>query len=114
MALVTADTRAGLEMSEGLAEGGRCRHDLRPREECLAPALRRSRRGFPATRDLRCRSPSRLRPGRRDANTRGRTHPRDNAVSWGARPGRCVEWRAVIDVNLTGAFLFSRRQAGRC
>ena len=116
VAIVTGGSRGlGAECAEGLAEGGASLVLCARRDEWLTPAIESLRaRGFPAE-GLRCdvSSPSDVqavveqtldRHGRIDilVNNAG--------VSWGARPEAMPldQWKRVIDVNLTGAFICSQ------
>jgi NAD(P)-dependent dehydrogenase (short-subunit alcohol dehydrogenase family) len=119
VAIVTGGSRGlGLEMAEGLAEAGAALMICARRDEWLTPAIASLReRGFTADgaiadvtkpEDVQAVVDATLaRHGRIDilVNNAG--------VSWGARPEEMPieKWRMVIDVNLTGAFLFSQAAA---
>ena len=120
VAIVTGGSRGlGAEFAEGLAEAGASLMLCARRDEWLLPALDSMRaRGFTAE-GMRCdvSNPADVqavvdqtiaRYGRIDilVNNAG--------VSWGERPEAMTleQWQKVIDVNLTGAFLFSQA-AGR-
>jgi NAD(P)-dependent dehydrogenase (short-subunit alcohol dehydrogenase family) len=118
VAIVTGGSRGlGQEMAEGLAEAGAALFLCARREEWLTPAVAALRaRGFAvdgAISDVA--QPDQVQAvvdrtlaiyGRLDilVNNAG--------VSWGAPPEEMPldRWQKVIDINLTGAFLFS--QAG--
>jgi gluconate 5-dehydrogenase len=120
VAIVTGASRGlGEEMAEGLAEAGAALTICARREEWLAPTLDRFKaRGFrveglvadvskPA--DIQAVVDRTMAAyGRLDilVNNAG--------VTWGAEPEDLPldKWQKVIDVNLTGAFLFSQA-AGR-
>jgi gluconate 5-dehydrogenase len=120
VAIVTGGSRGlGLEMAEGLAEAGAAVMLCARRDEWLTPAIAAMKeRGFTVDGML-CDvakpdhvqavvSHTVARHGRVDIliNNAG--------VSWGARPEAMPieKWQMVIDVNLTGAFLFAQA-AGR-
>ena len=120
VAIVTGGSRGlGEEMAEGLAEAGASLMICARREQWLAPTLESFRgRGFTAD-GLVCdvADPNQVQAvvdktmasyGRVDilVNNAG--------VTWGARPEEMPldKWQRVIDVNLTGAFLFAQA-AGR-
>src|SRR5882672_9785113 len=120
VAIVTGGSRGlGAEFAEGLAEAGASLMLCARRDEWLAPEVEALRaRGFTAE-GMRCdvSSPSDVqavvdktvqRYGKVDilVNNAG--------VSWGERPEAMAleQWTKVIDVNLTGAFIFSQA-AGR-
>ncbi|HEX8502872.1 MAG TPA: glucose 1-dehydrogenase [Pyrinomonadaceae bacterium] len=120
VAVVTGGSRGlGREMAEGLAEAGASLMLCARREEWLAPTLEDFRgRGFRAEGML-C-----------DVANQGQVQAvvdrtveafgqldilvNNAGVSWGERPERMPldKWQKVIDVNLTGAFLFAQA-AGR-
>ena len=120
VAIVTGGSRGlGLEMAEGLAEAGAAIMLCARRGEWLTPSVNAMReRGFTvdgAVCDVS--NPTQVqavvdatiaRHGRIDilVNNAG--------ITWGAAPEEMPleKWRAVIDVNLTGTFLFSQA-AGR-
>jgi gluconate 5-dehydrogenase len=120
VAIVTGGSRGlGLEMAEGLAEAGASLMICARREQWLTPAVSALReRGFTvdgAICDI-------ARPEQVQAvvdQTMAR-HGRidilvNNAgVTWGASPEAMPveKWQMVIDINLTGTFLFSQA-AGR-
>jgi NAD(P)-dependent dehydrogenase (short-subunit alcohol dehydrogenase family) len=116
VAIVTGGSRGlGLEMAEGLAEAGAVLMICARREQWLTPALSQLReRGFTvdgAICDIA--QPEQVqsvvdqtlaRHGRIDIliNNAG--------VTWGASPEAMPieKWQMVLDVNLTGTFLFSQ------
>ena len=116
VAIVTGGSRGlGLEMSEGLAEAGAALMICARREQWLTPALSQLReRGFTvdgAICDIA--QPEQVqsvvdrtmaRHGRIDIliNNAG--------VTWGAAPEAMPieKWQMVLDINLTGTFLFSQ------
>jgi len=116
VALVTGGSRGlGAEMAEGLAEAGASLMLLARREQWLAPAIEgMKQRGFHCEGAL-CdvANPAAV------ADAVGQTVARygkidillNNAgVTWGA-PAEDMpleKWQSVIDVNLTGAFLFAQ------
>ena len=120
VAIVTGGSRGlGEEMAEGLAEAGAALMICARREQWLSPTLERfAARGFrveglvadvsnPA--DVQAVVDQAMASyGRLDilVNNAG--------VTWGARPEEMPleKWQKVIDVNLTGAFLFAQA-AGR-
>jgi gluconate 5-dehydrogenase len=128
-ALVTGGSRGlGREIAEGLAEAGASLMLLARREQWLTPTLEEfGRRGF------RCEGmvcdvaePGQIEPAvAKTLEIYGKIDVLVNnaGVSWGA-PAETMtleKWRMVIDVNLTGAFLFCQavgrrmieRRAGR-
>src|SRR4051812_3409741 len=119
-ALVTGGSRGlGQEMAEGLAEAGAAVMLVARRAEWLDPAVERFRgRGFrceglladaadPASAEVAVR---------RTVDAFGRVDILINnaGVTWGqaAEEMPLDKWRSVLDVNLTGAFLFAQA-AGR-
>ena len=119
-AIVTGGSRGlGKEMAEGLAEAGASLMLCARREEWLAPTLEEFRgRGFTAEGML-CDvvEPEQVRAVvARTVEAFGKVDVLVNnaGVSWGERPERMPldKWRKVLDVNLTGAFLFAQA-AGR-
>jgi gluconate 5-dehydrogenase len=120
VAIVTGGSRGlGLEMAEGLAEAGAALMLCARRDEWLTPAVSSLReRGFTVegavcdiARPEQVQSvvdQTMARHGRIDilVNNAG--------VTWGAPPESMPveKWQMVIDVNLTGTFLFSQA-AGR-
>lgn len=129
VALVTGGSRGlGREMAEGLAEAGASLLILARREQWLEPTLADFRaRGF------RCEgliadvsNPADVQAAvSKTLETYGRLDILVNnaGISWGAPPEQMPldKWRLVLDINLTGAFLFCqaaaaemiRRQYGR-
>jgi len=116
VAIVTGGSRGlGLEMAEGLAEAGAALMICARREQWLTPALSQLReRGF-TVEGAMCdvAQPAQVqsvvdgtlaRYGRIDIliNNAG--------VTWGASPEAMPieKWHMVLDVNLTGTFLFSQ------
>src|SRR5262245_14134814 len=113
VAIVTGGSRGlGLEMAEGLAETGAACMFCARRDEWLTPALTGMRgRGF-AVDGMLCdvAKPDQVQAVVDDTlKKHGRVDILINnaGVSWGARPEAMPveKWQAVIDVNLTGAFL---------
>jgi gluconate 5-dehydrogenase len=120
VALVTGGSRGlGLEMAEGLAEAGARVMICARRDQWLTPALESLRgRGFDADGAL-CDVADPARVQATVDQTIARFGQIDilvnNAgISWGAEPETMPldKWQAVIDANLTGAFLFAQA-AGR-
>jgi gluconate 5-dehydrogenase len=119
-AIVTGGSRGlGLEMAEGLAEAGASLMLCARREEWLTPALAELKgRGFQVD-GLLCDV---AKPGDvqavvdRAMQAYGRIDILVNnaGITWGAEPEDLPldKWQKVIDVNLTGAFLFAQA-AGR-
>jgi NAD(P)-dependent dehydrogenase (short-subunit alcohol dehydrogenase family) len=116
VAIVTGGSRGlGLEMAEGLAEAGAALMICARREQWLTPALSQLReRGFTVDGTI-CdiAQPEQVqsvvdqtlaRHGRIDIliNNAG--------VTWGASPEAMPieKWQMVLDINLTGTFLFSQ------
>jgi NAD(P)-dependent dehydrogenase (short-subunit alcohol dehydrogenase family) len=119
-AIVTGGSRGlGREMAEGLAEAGASLMLCARREEWLRPTLEEFRgRGFNAEGML-CdvAEPEQVRAVvARTVEAFGKVDVLVNnaGVSWGERPETMPldRWRKVLDVNLTGAFLFAQA-AGR-
>ncbi|MEX2260546.1 MAG: SDR family oxidoreductase [Bryobacteraceae bacterium] len=120
VALVTGGSRGlGEEMAEGLAEAGCSLMLLARRDQWLAPAVDCLRaRGFRAEGAL-CdvSNPDEVQAAvRKTMEAFGRIDILINnaGVSWGAPAEEMPldKWRMVLDINLTGAFLFSQA-AGR-
>jgi len=120
VAIVTGGSRGlGEEMAEGLAEAGAALMLCARREQWLTPALERFRgRGFKAegmVADVSNPADVQAVVGRTVA-IYGRVDILVNnaGISWGAEPAEMPldKWQKVIDVNLTGAFLFAQA-AGR-
>jgi NAD(P)-dependent dehydrogenase (short-subunit alcohol dehydrogenase family) len=129
VAIVTGGSRGlGYEIADGLAEAGASLMICARRSDWLAPALDALRsRGYTVEGAL-CdvsNGDDVQRVVDQTMATFGRIDILVNnaGVSWGAEPEAMPldKWRKVIDVNLTGAFLFSqaagremlRRQSGR-
>jgi NAD(P)-dependent dehydrogenase (short-subunit alcohol dehydrogenase family) len=119
VAIVTGGSRGlGQEMAEGLAEAGAALTLCARREEWLTPAVDRMRaRGY-AVEGAVCdvsRADQVQAVVDRTLATYGRIDILINnaGVSWGAEPEDMPldKWQKVIDVNLTGAFLFSQAAA---
>ena len=120
VAIVTGGSRGlGLEMAEGLAEAGAALMLCARREEWLTPTADAMRaRGFrvaAATCDVS--HPAQVQAViDRTLAAYGKVDILVNnaGVTWGARPEDLPldKWQKVIDINLTGAFLFSQA-AGR-
>jgi NAD(P)-dependent dehydrogenase (short-subunit alcohol dehydrogenase family) len=120
VAIVTGGSRGlGAEFAEGLAEAGAAVMLCARREEWLAPGLESLRaRGYQAEA-MQCDVSSVADVEAVVRATLGRFGKIDilvnNAgVSWGERPEAMTleQWRKVVDVNLTGAFICSQT-AGR-
>jgi NAD(P)-dependent dehydrogenase (short-subunit alcohol dehydrogenase family) len=120
VAIVTGGSRGlGQEMAEGLAEAGASLMLCARREEWLTPTVNGMReRGFRAE-GLLC-DVSNLEQVQAVVDGTIETYGKvdillNNAgVSWGERPETMPfdKWQKVIDINLTGAFLFAQA-AGR-
>jgi len=120
VAIVTGGSRGlGEEMAEGLAEAGAALTICARREQWLTPTLERfAARGFRViglVADVS--NPTDVQAVvERTMATYGRVDILVNnaGVTWGARPEEMPldKWQKVIDVNLTGAFLFAQA-AGR-
>jgi len=120
-ALVTGGSRGlGAEIAEGLAEAGASLFILARREQWLSPAIESMReRGFNchgALCDVRD-------PAQADRAVEAAVEAlggidilvNNAGITWGADPVETPleKWQAVIDVNLTGAFLFCQRVGKR-
>jgi gluconate 5-dehydrogenase len=120
VAIVTGGSRGlGEEMAEGLAEAGASLMLCARRQEWLTPTVDRMReRGFAVEGvvcDVAKPSDVQLVVDRTIATYKQIDILVNNAgVTWGERPEAMPldKWQKVIDVNLTGAFLFSQA-AGR-
>jgi len=129
VAIVTGGSRGlGQEMAEGLAEAGASLMLCARREEWLAPTVTDMRaRGF-TVEGMRCdvAKPADVQAVvDRTVSRFGKVDILINnaGVTWAAEPEAMPidKWQKVIDINLTGAFLFSqaagrdmlRRQWGR-
>jgi NAD(P)-dependent dehydrogenase (short-subunit alcohol dehydrogenase family) len=119
VAIVTGGSRGlGQEMAEGLAEAGAALMLCARREEWLTPAVDLMRaRGY-AVEGAVCdvsRADQVQSVVDRTLATYGRIDILINnaGVSWGAEPEDMPldKWQKVIDINLTGAFLFSQAAA---
>jgi NAD(P)-dependent dehydrogenase (short-subunit alcohol dehydrogenase family) len=120
VAIVTGGSRGlGREMAEGLAEAGASLMLCARREEWLRPTVAEMReRGFKAEGVL-CdvANPEQVkRVVDKTIEVYGKVDILINnaGVSWGERPESMPfdKWQKVIDINLTGAFLFAQA-AGR-
>src|SRR5262245_25046507 len=120
VAIVTGASRGlGEEMAEGLAEAGAALMICARRDEWLTPTVERfTRLGFRVdgmVADVSKQSDVQAVVDRAMA-TYGRVDILVNnaGVTWGAEPEDMPldKWQKVIDVNLTGAFLFAQA-AGR-
>ncbi|HEX8774076.1 MAG TPA: glucose 1-dehydrogenase [Pyrinomonadaceae bacterium] len=120
VAIVTGGSRGlGREMAEGLAEAGAALMLCARREKWLAPTVRElSERGF-RVEGMLCdvvRQEQVEAVVARTMEVFGKVDILVNnaGVSWGERPEKMAldKWQKVIDVNLTGAFLFAQA-AGR-
>ena len=120
VAIVTGGSRGlGQEMAEGLAEAGATLMLCARREEWLLPTVEEFRgRGFKAEGILCDVANAEQVQAVVDATvaTYGRVDILINnaGVSWGERPETMPldKWQKVIDINLTGSFLFAQA-AGR-
>ncbi|MCM3872726.1 MAG: SDR family oxidoreductase [Pyrinomonadaceae bacterium] len=119
-AIVTGGSRGlGKEMAEGLAEAGASLMLCARREEWLTPTVEEFRgRGF-RTEGLLCdvSNPEQVqRVVDKTVEAYGKIDILINnaGVSWGELPEKMPfdRWQNVIDINLTGAFLFAQ-SAGR-
>ncbi|MDQ3755173.1 MAG: SDR family NAD(P)-dependent oxidoreductase, partial [Acidobacteriota bacterium] len=119
-AIVTGGSRGlGQEMAEGLAEAGASVMLCARREQWLAPTVEEMRaRGF-SVEGMVCDVTNPEQVQQVVDATVGAYDKVDilvnNAgVSWGERPEKMAldKWQKVIDINLTGAFLFAQA-AGR-
>jgi NAD(P)-dependent dehydrogenase (short-subunit alcohol dehydrogenase family) len=119
-AIVTGGSRGlGREMAEGLAEAGASLMLCARREEWLRPTLEEMRgRGF-RVEGMLCDvvDPEQVQAVvNKTVEAFGKIDILVNnaGISWGERPERMPldKWQKVIDVNLTGAFLFAQA-AGR-
>ena len=120
VAIVTGGSRGlGKEMAEGLAEAGASLMLCARREEWLTPTVEELRgRGFKVegqTGDVA--NPEQVQQVvSRAMEAYGKVDILINnaGVSWGERPEKMPfdKWQKVIDINLTGAFLFAQA-AGR-
>ena len=120
VAIVTGGSRGlGLEMATGLAEAGASLMLCARRDQWLTPALAQLReRGF-TVEGLQCdvSHPDAVQTVvDRTVRTYGRLDILVNnaGVTWAAPPAEMPfeKWQQVIDVNLTGSFLFAQA-AGR-
>jgi NAD(P)-dependent dehydrogenase (short-subunit alcohol dehydrogenase family) len=120
VAIVTGGSRGlGKEMAEGLAEAGSSLMLCARRDEWLTPTVKEMReRGFRAEGMLCDVADSKQVQAVVDATvaTYGKVDILINnaGVSWGQEPETMPldKWQKVIDINLTGAFLFAQA-AGR-
>ena len=120
VAIVTGGSRGlGKEMAEGLAEAGARLMLCARRDEWLTPTVKEMReRGFQVAGVL-CdvSNPEQVQAVvERTIEAFGQVDILLNnaGVSWGERPERMPfdKWQKVLDINLTGAFLFAQA-AGR-
>jgi gluconate 5-dehydrogenase len=120
VAIVTGGSRGlGREMAEGLAEAGAALMICARREEWLAPTLAEMRARGITVHSAVCdvsRPDDVQNVVDRTLEAYGKIDILVNnaGVSWGAAPEEMPldKWQKVIDINLTGAFLFSQ-SAGR-
>ena len=120
VAIVTGGSRGlGEEMAEGLAEAGAALMICARREQWLSPTIEEfKKRGFQAAGMVAdVSNPQDVQAVvDKTVATFGRVDILVNnaGITWGARPEDMPldKWQKVIDVNLTGAFLFSQA-AGR-
>jgi NAD(P)-dependent dehydrogenase (short-subunit alcohol dehydrogenase family) len=116
VAIVTGGSRGlGEEMAEGLAEAGAALTICARREQWLTPTLERFRRlGFRVEGVVAdVANPTDVHAVvDKTMTTYGRIDILVNnaGVSWGAQPEEMPldKWQKVIDINLTGAFLFAQ------
>jgi NAD(P)-dependent dehydrogenase (short-subunit alcohol dehydrogenase family) len=120
VAIVTGGSRGlGQEMAEGLAEAGAALMLCARRDEWLVPAVEAMRaRGFRAE-GMRCdvaRAADVQAVVDKTVATYGKVDILVNnaGVTWAAEPEEMPldKWQKVVDINLTGAFLFAQA-AGR-
>jgi len=120
VAIITGGSRGlGFEMAEGLAEAGASLMLCARRDEWLTPAVDEMRsRGF-KVEGLLCDVANADQVQRvvdKTVEAYGRVEILINnaGISWGERPEKMPldKWQKVLDINLTGAFLFSQA-AGR-
>ncbi len=120
VAIVTGGSRGlGLEMAEGLAEAGAGLMLCARRADWLTPAIDGFRKRGVQVDGMLCdvAKPEHVQAVvNRTLETYGRVDILINnaGVSWGAEPEEMPldKWQKVIDINLTGAFLFAQA-AGR-
>jgi NAD(P)-dependent dehydrogenase (short-subunit alcohol dehydrogenase family) len=120
VAIVTGGSRGlGKEMAEGLAEAGASLMLCARREEWLTPTVNEmSARGF-RVEGMVCdvvdpEQVQRVVDRTIEAFSKVDILINNAGVTWGERPEKMPfeKWQKVIDINLTGAFLFSQA-AGR-
>ena len=116
VAIVTGGSRGlGLEMAEGLAEAGASLMLCARREEWLEPTVKEMRgRGF-KVEGMLCDVVNQEQVQAvvdKTIEAFGKVDILINnaGISWGERPERMPldKWQKVLDVNLTGAFLFAQ------
>jgi gluconate 5-dehydrogenase len=120
VAIVTGGSRGlGREMAEGFAEAGASLMLCARREEWLTPTITEMREQGINVEGVLCdvsRPEDVQRVVDRTIEVYGKVDILLNnaGVSWGERPERMPldKWQKVIDINLTGAFLFAQA-AGR-
>ena len=116
VAIVTGGSRGlGREMAEGLAEAGASLMLCARREEWLTPAVNEMREQGFHVEGMLCdvSKPDEVQAvvGKTiEVNGHVDILLNNAGVSWGERPERMPfdKWQKVIDVNLTGAFLFAQ------
>ena len=115
-AIITGGSRGlGKEMAEGLAEAGANLMLCARREEWLAPTVEEFRgRGF-QTESMLCDVTNEEQVQvvvEKTVEKFGKVDILINnaGISWGAKPEEMTleKWQKVIDVNLTGCFLFAK------
>lgn len=120
VAIVTGGSRGlGREMAEGLAEAGASLMLCARREEWLQPTITEMReRGF-SVEGMLCdvsngEQVQRVVDGTVESYGKVDILLNNAGISWGERPEKMAldKWQKVIDINLTGAFLFAQA-AGR-
>jgi gluconate 5-dehydrogenase len=120
VAIVTGGSRGiGEEIAEGLAEAGASLMLCARRESWLTPTIERMRHAGATVQGMVCDV---SKPDDVQAVVQGTVDTygqvdilvNNAGISWGERPESTPleKWQKVIDVNLTGAFLFSQ-SAGR-
>ena len=120
VAIVTGGSRGlGEEMAEGLAEAGAALMLCARREEWLTPTLERFRKEGIRVEGMLAdvsKPPDVQAVVDKTIQTFGQVDILVNnaGITWGARPEDMPfdKWQKVVDVNLTGAFLFAQA-AGR-
>ncbi len=120
VAIVTGGSRGlGREMAEGLAEAGASLTLCARRDQWLMPAVNEMRRRGFKVEGMICdvSNPEQVQQvvdGTMKAYGKIDILLNNAGISWGERPEQMPfdKWQEVIDINLTGAFLFAQA-AGR-